>query len=800
MATLSARLEAQARDPVEAIRMRLKDISDNSLMNTQQLSEIKYDYQQKDESTKGQLAGFVQAQIDEIERASKLLGYDEPIETVTTSLKEMGASCHRMRSELGDEGVASEVSIARRNLKELQTQMQLYEELPRKLDELLHTVQTNLGELLTVFTKWYACDEWRQKMLQQLHSSQHDNQDEMFSSKHVQKALSAIQSRIDGIEKISFAHPSVYLGQTILNGAWSIVINCIEMVQFDKKRLLDAFQLLEVLEKRRRKRIDAGKTYLTNTLSVVPEEAMPSLLLECRDQLEASLKARVADMLAFNAMLQAASSLVLDFESVDRDVSVCFPPQLNALQIFAESYNTALEDYFTKLCSKTELGVGQKLQLIQWIDYYNTEVGKYKQASPSQILENTANLMMKFYLEGIQDQVNTWVTNIYTRDEETIVGPSGELHSTRPNDIMNILSSQVSIAQEWLGGHLLAKVVKTCIGALMHQLSTRKDVFATQLPSTEIEVLCSFINDTDVLQSKCLELIDGIEFPGAADPAEEKDRLKLGLGDLLDTTSADIVKLAVGACALVVSKIFNDLEADTTAHWLGKKWDEDEPVVSNLLVTIDDYADDLRKWIGSSFFYAKILRTALDRCVDEYGKRFVARSTAFHCDTAAARVEADTKNIKACFAKYENEMRRSGIRSEADWAKCLGGVTLLLDVLRKQVTLTDLQAQLQELEQQGLLDEASTKEVERLKQLMACVKRAVMPALEAKKKADKKAEKKVEKAEKKTDKKDKPKKTFFKKDKVPAAAPPASPAPRSDECATNDFEVKTASLEAFLGQ
>ncbi|KDO25399.1 hypothetical protein SPRG_09341 [Saprolegnia parasitica CBS 223.65] len=785
-----ARLEAQARDPVEAIRMRLKDASE--LVNTQQLAEIKYDYLQKDESTKGQLAGFVQAQIDEIERASLLLDCDEPLEVVTSSLKEMGASCQRMRKELGDEGVASEVSIARRNLKELQSQLQLYEELPRKLDELQYTVQTNLGELLPVFSKWYACDEWRQKMLHQLHASQHDNQDDMFSSKHVPKALAAIQSRIDGVEK---------LGQTILNGAWTIVINCIEMVQFDKKRLVDAFQLLDVLEKRRRKRVDAGKVYLTNTLSAVPEEAMPSFYALCRDQLETSLKTRVFDMFAaiakddkpfneaFNGMLQAASSLVLDLESVDRDVAGCFPPQLDAVQVFADGYNAALEEHLTKICSKTDLGVGQKLQLIQWVDYFNTEVGKYKQATPSQILDNTASLMMKLYLEGIHDQVSTWVTNIYNRDEETIVGPAGELHSTRPNDIINILSSQVSIAQEWLGGHLLAKVVGTCLSALMRQLSARKDHFAAHLATTDIEALCSFINDTDVLQSKCLELVDGIAFPGAADHEEEKQKLQLGLGDLLDATSADIVQLAVGVCSLVVSKIFADLEAETTAHWLGKKWDDDEPVVANLLATIEDYGTDIRQWISSSFFNARVLRLALDRCVDEYSKRFIARTAPFNCDVAAGRVHTDTTVLSSfesanVFSKYESEMRRSGLRSNDDWAKCLESMTLLYDILTKKATLDDLQAQLKELELQGILDETSAKRVERMKQLIACVKRTVVPAHEAKKKAGKKAEK--------------PKKTFFKKDKG-VAAPVAAPADDAADAAS-DFQVKTASLESFLGQ
>ncbi|RHY41997.1 hypothetical protein DYB38_012626 [Aphanomyces astaci] len=172
-------------------------------------------------------------------------------------------------------------------------------------------------------------------------------------------------------------------------------------------------------------------------------------------------------------MLNNASNLLLDLEYVERDVAPCFPPSIDAVQVFVTSYNSALE----------------------------VQVGKYRSGTVSDVLDQTANLVMRLYLDGIQDQIHTWVTNIYNRDEEAVVGPSGELHSTRPNDIMNILSSQITIAQEWLSGGLLARVVLTCLTALMDQLKARALRFASTLTTTtDIEALCSFINDTDVLQ------------------------------------------------------------------------------------------------------------------------------------------------------------------------------------------------------------------------------------------------------------------------------------------------------------
>jgi exocyst complex component 3 len=168
MSTVLSRIEKESRDPVEVLRMHLKDATESSVLNTQQLLEIKYEYLQKQESTRGQLDGFVQSQIDEIERASSLLAFDKSISNVSKSLKEMGDNCQRMRKELGDEGVASDVSIARRNLKDLQAHMTFYQELPQQLETLQQLLLGNLGELVHVFSKWQTLDEWRQKMLHQV--------------------------------------------------------------------------------------------------------------------------------------------------------------------------------------------------------------------------------------------------------------------------------------------------------------------------------------------------------------------------------------------------------------------------------------------------------------------------------------------------------------------------------------------------------------------------------------------------------------------------------------------------------
>lgn len=87
---------------------------------------------------------------------------------------------------------------------------------------------------------------------------------------------------------------------------------------------------------------------------------------------------------------------------------------------------------------------------------------------------------------------------------------------------------------------------------------------------------------------------------------------------------------------------------DTSRLWFSKKWDEGEPVVENLLATLEDYYADLRSWISGSFFFSKVVRLCLDQCAKEYTKRLLLRT---HCipnaQVTAAVVESDFKVVSS---------------------------------------------------------------------------------------------------------------------------------------------------------
>uniref|UniRef100_K3WDK2 Uncharacterized protein n=1 Tax=Globisporangium ultimum (strain ATCC 200006 / CBS 805.95 / DAOM BR144) TaxID=431595 RepID=K3WDK2_GLOUD len=677
-------LEKEARDPVEVLRVKLKDSTDASLLNSQLLQEIKFGYQVKQDSTKGQLDAFVQAHVDEIERASTLLDVGDTVGQIVRNLEGLSQSCRKVNKELGEKKLSSGISIARRNLKELENQIVFYEEIPVKIQELHQLMDSRLGEVVSVYVKWQPFDDWRQKMLQELKQSAIDKSDELGNSKAQARVLASMGSRLEAIESVN---------ARILSEVWGCMHHCVEIAQFNKKRLADAFHVLDLMEKRRRKLADSKREYIDNTLKPLSDQLHTSCFERCKTEIATYLTRRGDEMFRFaekeaeqkgqkslDTVLNAANHLLMDLEIVQSDVVGCFPTEIDVMQLFTTTYNTLLENEISKICTRPDIGIAHRLQLVQWIEYYNSEIIKYKRARASGVLDQTSQMLMKLYLDQIQGQIHMWVTNIWKCEEERVIGPHGELQSTRPNDIVNILKSQISIGQEWLTGKLVGRVVVSCLEALMEQLKTRYDIFAGKKDDLDVESLCSFINDTDILQAKCPELVEEISF--AERDSEEKEAFDIYMGDALDTTSTEIVKLGVSTCELIVFKIFSEVEHDTARLWFSKKWDEGEPVVENLLATLEDYYVDLKSWISSSFFFSKMVRLCLDQCAKEYLKRIQLRT---HCISSAQAtagiVENDLKNLVDFFSKYAADLRRAGIRSVDDIRKEFGSLQLICDVL-----------------------------------------------------------------------------------------------------------------------
>ncbi|KAI9907928.1 hypothetical protein PsorP6_003240 [Peronosclerospora sorghi] len=675
------------------IRRELQLSTSTSLLNAQlcQLHARKKEDRTKEDDAREE------ATVDEMERASALLALETSVQEIEQDVAILEQHCRRMKDELGEKKVlSSRISIARRNLKELDHQMHFYDELPQKVQSLHDALEMGRMNVVDVYVQWREMDEWRQKMLTELRVAAVEKSDELGHSDTQARILASMTSRLHGMESIA---------TRIDAEVWGCLHHCVELAQFQTHRLVDAFQVLDFMEQRRKRLVHSKKDdkYLDNQLNPVSTFHIP-IKERCETEIVHFLSKRIENIFqtakleverantdVLSSVLDAATQLMLDLDIVQSHVAPCFPNEIDVVQLFTSTYTVQFEAEMERLSERSDVGLSQRLQLIQWIDYYNTEITKYKHSRASIVLNRTAEKLLRTYLTEMQAQCHMWITNLWQRDDkeedERAVGFS------RPNDIIHILKAHISIAHEWINGQRLGLVISTCLHVLMEELKSRYETLATKLETVEMERLCSFLNEAEVLQAKCPDLAEEVSFGDSE--SSEKKVVDAALGDTLEAASTEIVVLATNTCDLIVKKIFDEMEQETTKWWFSKKWDNQAPVIETLLATLEDYYTDLKLWIVGSFFFSKIVRQCLNQCVRVYCTRLLHRTHAFArpLETAAI-VDKDrhvrtlllhlavqvcavhlnverlcVQNFVAFFTKYSADLRQTGIRSESDISK-----------------------------------------------------------------------------------------------------------------------------------
>lgn len=325
----------------------------------------------------------------------------------------------------------------------------------------------------------------------------------MCRSKAQMRILSLMSSRVNAIK-------TTY--DLIMREIWGCMHNCIQIAQIDQTRLKAAFEVLDLMEERRKRVENANRDTLDSQLQVVADSKL-TWFVRCEKEIIRQIVERIEKNFrnaennaimnkksVFDASLEVANNLMMDLEVVQADVAKLFPPEIDIIQLYTRIYTKTLEVEITKLCTSSDLGMAQRLQLVQWIEFFNTEILNISRARTSVVLDENSSTLMNFYLTQIQSQIHIWITNIWQREEDHVAGPNGELQSTRPNDIVNIIKSQISIGQEWLTGKLLGRVVMSCLKNLLDELTIRYKSIVSDCDAIDIDVICSFINDTDVLQ------------------------------------------------------------------------------------------------------------------------------------------------------------------------------------------------------------------------------------------------------------------------------------------------------------
>lgn len=178
---------------------------------------------------------------------------------------------------------------------------------------------------------------------------------------------------------------------------------------------------------------------------------------------------------------------------------------------------------------------------------------------------------IELYENAIKEQIGFWFNNIINSKIEIEKTNDGFVTS-RPNDIFNIIYSHIKIAEEKISKKYLEKCLEKIVTICFKELQNNQMKL-----STDVEIMCAIINDSVIINQKCIELKNKYNY------------------DILDEISDKYIKFANDTTKHLANLIFEDFnEIELTI----------DPIyfAEILINTMEDYFRDLSKWLNDEHF------------------------------------------------------------------------------------------------------------------------------------------------------------------------------------------------------
>jgi len=324
-----------------------------------------------------------------------------------------------------------------------------------------------------------------------------------------------------------------------------------------------------------------------------------------------------ADRNVIDATLGASSEGIVDLLVIKRYVSPCFPKDCPVEKLYLEEFEAYMIPQIKALYKQRmeTIEVKDIFQLIAWIQHYcsqsKTEDDPEKKHCPD--FGESINDLLNEYLAQIKSQLKKWMTNATQIDQDIFCNNDGNLVTSYPEDILNLLNMQIAVASEHLEPCHSVQVALLCLDELCEMQEQIRTKLDGSWKDMEVERLCSTVNDFFRLYEKC-------ETFGLANHSSYEEIIK----EKADDVCLGYIKIALHVTTLVREIIMKDLEEPVISHVLTPRWENEEDLIAVSIRTFQDYFKDLRVWLPD-YFYSKCVKQCFDEILKCYVKSFFSK-------------------------------------------------------------------------------------------------------------------------------------------------------------------------------
>jgi hypothetical protein len=273
-------------------------------------------------------------------------------------------------------------------------------------------------------------------------------------------------------------------------------------------------------------------------------------------------------------------------------------------------------------------------QIAQALSWSNSHVAP---VSSALVRTWTEELKSEYLRRGVHEQVKSMIENrlLLVEEDDIITNDDGTLSTRLPLDVSIIVEMQLSVARESLPSFLVPAVLEACneelinlVGGLMFEVETKWRNFTP-------ERLCCFINDAQSLLEQCEQRWEDM----SSSDGEENDSS--------ESLLREFTELSLHATRYLCERIFLDV-SEILAEVGSVHWEEEESHIKTVILTMEDYFEDIKIWVPEGYFFPKILKNCVDLILRIYLDSFFANtmSNGLDCpERAAQSLQSDWEKL-----------------------------------------------------------------------------------------------------------------------------------------------------------
>lgn len=261
-----------------------------------------------------------------------------------------------------------------------------------------------------------------------------------------------------------------------------------------------------------------------------------------------------------------------------------------------------------------------------------------------------------------------WFDNIQNQKLEILKSSDGNLMTTMPEDMFNVIHMQVAVAREKLPREHLKEVINACLQVLRDVQRQSFDNLSKGWNDLDVETICATINDSHRMQAKCREFRDQVIYL-----IQQDDRLILE--EMLDDVSTVYVNFAIKAIGFLSRLILQDLDEPVFSVLFTPEWESNSSTIGDIcgtiVATLQDYFRDVEEWIPE-YFYCKLCLGCLRGVIYQYCmtlKTVTTKNITFQFSnelSAARHIMTDLEALAHFFVNYESQLMNGGMSLTLD--------------------------------------------------------------------------------------------------------------------------------------